>query len=805
MIVTSSWIKEFVDFNMSADDLSHRLTLAGLEVDSLEKIGEGLDSVIVAKLVSVEPHPQADRLTVCQVDTGSECVQVVCGATNHKAGDHVALAQVGSILPGDFQIKKSKIRGIESQGMLCSECELGIAGESAGILILPKTLPLGVPVFDALKLKDARFEIGLTPNRSDCLSVLGVSREVGAMVGKPVLAKVVDIPDSDEAISDLTSVTIEEPELCPRYAARLIQGVKIDSSPDWMVRRLESLGMRSINNVVDITNYVMMELGHPLHAFDFSLLRGKKIIIKRAGEGEKFNTLDGQERELNSSDLVICDAEGPVALAGIMGGENSEIQAETADILLESAYFSPQAIRRTSKRLGIHSESSHRFERGADINMVPLALNRAAALIQELAGGKIATGMLDIYPNRLPERKVTVSVHRTNEVLGLSLRLDDIERLLRSIGLAVERVNAQGTNMLNVAIPSFRHDLEREIDLIEEVARLNGYDKIPVTMPVGRSVCHAPPASIHMSGHAKDFLVGAGFCEIINYSFVSPSAWDAIGLPGEDPRRQNVKILNPLTEEQSVMRTTLVPSILQTVARNLAYRSRDLRLFELRPVFMVNSADELPRENLRLCAILCGRREPEGWAQSNNPVDFYDLKGVAEGLLNCFQVNGVSWEVDKVVEPYLHPGKSCALFYQGKQLGVLGEVHPQVLEKFEIDTPVYLLDMDVSLLQSASRGAVKFQPLSRFPEVYRDSAFLVDESTSAQEVLVVANKAKSPEVVGIVLFDVYRGKGVPEGKKSIAIRVRYRSMDKTLTDEEIASLHGKIIKALEKRLGAEIR
>ena len=805
MIVTSSWIKEFVDFDMSAADLSHRLTLAGLEVDSLEIIGEGLDSVIVARLVSVEPHPQADRLTVCQVDTGKETVQVVCGATNHKKGDCVALAQVGSVLPGDFKIKKSKIRGLESQGMLCSERELGLSEESAGILILPEGLPLGTSVFDALKMKDARFEIGLTPNRSDCLSVLGVAREVGAMVGKPVVAKAVEIPDTDVAISALTSITVEEPELCPRYAARLIQGVSIGPSPAWMVRRLESLGMRSINNVVDVTNYVMMELGHPLHAFDFSLLRGKKIIVKRAGEGEKFNTLDGQERELDSSDLVICDAQGPVALAGVMGGENSEIQPETVDILLESAYFDPRTVRRTSKRLGIHSESSHRFERGADVNMVPVALDRAATLIQELAGGKIATGMLDVYPNQLPERSVTVSAHRTNEVLGLTLSLADIERLLRSIALEVERKGDSEDEVLNVTVPFFRHDLEREIDLIEEVARLNGYDKIPVTMPVGRSVCHTPPASIQASGNARNFLASAGFSEIINYSFVSPSAWDAIALPAGDPRRENVKILNPLTEEQSVMRTTLVPSLLQTVARNLAYRSKDLRLFELRPVFTVRSGEELPHESMRLCAILCGRREPEGWAQENSPVDFYDLKGVAEGILRCFDVDGVSWDGDKMEEPYLHPGKSCALTCRGKHLGVMGEVHPRILDNFEIDTPVYLLDLNVALLQDVSSGFSGFQPLSRFPEVYRDSALLVDEATPANEVLEAANKAKSAEVVEIVLFDVYRGKGVPEGKKSMAIRVRYRSMDKTLTDEEIAALHGKIVKALEKRLGAEIR
>ncbi len=804
MIVTLNWLKEFVDFDLPAEELAHRLTMAGLEVDAMERLGEGLDGVIVARLQAVEPHPEADRLTLCQVDTGREMLQIVCGARNHKAGDLVALAQVGTILPGEFKIRKSKIRGRESVGMLCSEKELGLAEESAGIMILPAGLPLGEPVFAALGLKDVRFELGLTPNRADCLSVLGVAREVAAMVGQPLRLPAARVEETGEAISGLTSVVVEEPGLCPRYAARLIRGVKVAPSPAWLVRRLEMVGLRSINNVVDVTNLVLVELGHPLHAFDFRLLRGGRIVVRRAGDKEIFTTLDSQPRQLLNSDLTICDGEGAVALAGIMGGENSEIRPETTDILLESAYFNPTAIRRTSKRLGIHTESSHRFERGADIDMVPVALDRAAELILELAGGSVAPGRIDVYPVPMPQRRLTMTVRRTEDVLGLHLDSLEIQRLLRGIGLTVEATADRDVAALYVTVPAFRHDLEREIDLIEEVARLNGYDRIPVTMPVSRALCHRTPEKQRLVRQTRDLMAAAGFAEVINYSFVSPSILDRLGLSAGDSRRQTVRILNPLTEEQSVMRTTLVGSLLETVTRNLAYRSRDLRLFEVRPVFRPRLDEELPAEKKALTAVLCGRREPEGWAQARENVDFYDLKGVTEMILEYLHIDRCSWEADSP-EPFLHPGKSCTLRRGGVTLGTLGEVHPNILANFEIDLPVFLLDLDLEALAVVAGAYGGFRPLSRYPDVYRDSAFLLDEGISARQVFEVLDRAKGRNAEDINLFDLYRGKGIPEGKKSLAIRVRYRSPEKTLTDEEINLAHGKLVDALCRELGAEIR
>ncbi|MDO3380010.1 phenylalanine--tRNA ligase subunit beta [Geoalkalibacter halelectricus] len=805
MILTYSWLREFVDCDLAPEELAHRLTMAGLEVDSMEKIGEGLDGVIVARLQEVAPHPDADRLTVCRVDTGTEVLQVVCGAKNHQTGDLVALAQVGTVLPGDFKIKKSKIRGQESFGMLCSEKELGLAEESEGILILAPDLPLGKPVFEALGLKDVRFELGLTPNRADCLSVVGVAREVAALTGRPLRLAPVSLEESGAPVAEQTSVSIDEPGMCPRYAARLIRGVKIGPSPPWMVRRLESIGQRSINNVVDVTNFVLMELGHPLHAFDFSLLRGGRIVVRCAQQGETFTTLDGQKRTLTSKDLTICDAQGPVALAGIMGGENSEIRPDTVDILLESAYFNPPTIRRTSKRLGLHSESSHRFERGADVDMVPRALDRAAALILEVAGGTLAKGAIDCYPRPIAPRKLSISAEKTSRLLGINIDLFEIQKLLRAIGLDAVVAEDRREDTLYVTVPNFRPDLEREVDLIEEVARLKGYEHIPTTMPQGRILCHREPTVRILERRLRDKIVACGFHEVINYAFNSAGLLDRLGLDAADPRRTQVRLLNPLNEEQSVMRTTLVPSLLQSLAQNLAYRSAaDLRLFELRPVFLPREGDELPVENLRLAAVICGRRHPLSWSQGSELVDFFDIKGVVEELLEPLRLPKLRWQAEHN-ESFYHPGKSCAVQSEGRTLGTLGELHPRVLDSFEIDQPTFLLDLDLGELCRIGLGGTQFKGLSRFPGVYRDSAMVFDEAVTAEQILDAVRGAKAADMEDVALFDVYRGKGIQEGKKSVAIRVRYRSAEKTLTDDEISKAHGRIIKALENQLGAEIR
>lgn len=802
MIVTYNWLKEFVDFDFSPQELCDRLTMAGLEVDSLEEIGGQLDSVIVARLENVDPHPDADRLTVCQVNNGREVVQVVCGATNHKQGDLIALAQPGSVLPGEFKIKKSKIRGQVSQGMLCSEKELGLSDEAAGIMILPVDLPLGQPVFEALGLKDFQIEIGLTPNRPDCLSVVGVAREVAALSGAKLKLPNTLIAEIAKPITEQTSVTIDNSEGCPRYAARMIEGVKIGPSPDWMVRRLEAVGMRSINNIVDVTNYVMMELGHPLHAFDFRFLEEGRIVVKSARDQEVFVTLDDQQHRLTSDDLMICDGRRAVAMAGVMGGRNSEVQDDTTTVLLEAAYFKPTMIRRTSKRHGLHTESSHRFERGADIDMIPVALNRAAGLMAELGGGKVLSGVIDNYPQKLKLPVIELQRDKVEALLDIALDCATIQTLLESIGLEVDA--GSSADSLSVRVPSFRPDIERDIDLIEEVARLYGYDRIPVTMPIGTVDAPLPPKRQKVQKLLRQIMVKTGFSEAMNYSFIAADAMKKIGLHATDDRHLHVPIMNPLSEDQAVMRTSLVPSLLETVSRNLNYRSLDLQLFELRPVFLSQGDHAACRENLTLTAVMSGRREPEGWAQTAQNVDFYDLKGVVEQIAAELYLPEVEFSAAQTQE-YFHPGKSCCFSIAGEVSGFLGEIHPEVLGRFAIDQPVYLFELDVEKLIHHAGEFAQFKPLSRYPVVIRDSALLLDETIQAAEVMAIIQTSKMKSLEDVTLFDLYTGKGIPQGKKSLAIRVRYRDQEKTLTEEEVSKFHDKLIRSLCRQLGAEIR
>ena len=802
MIVTYNWLKEFVDFQLSPQQLCDRLTMAGLEVDALEEIGGNLDSVIVAKLESVEKHPDADRLTVCQVNNGTETVQVVCGATNHKTGDLIALAQPGSVLPGDFKIKKSKIRGQVSQGMLCSEKELALAEDSPGIMILPGGLTLGEPVFTALGLKDFQIEIGLTPNRPDCLSVVGVAREVAALCQQELKLPVSHVEEIEDPIENHAAVVIENEEGCPRYAARMVKNIKIGPSPDWMVRRLEAVGMRSINNVVDVTNYVMMELGHPLHAFDFRYLEDGKIVVKPAKAGEKFTTLDDQEHSLSAEDLMICDGQRPVAMAGVMGGLNSEVQSDTSTVLLEAAYFKPTMIRRTSKRHGLHTESSHRFERGADIDMIPVALDRAASLIAELADGQVASGMIDCYPRQLDPVVIEISTPKVKKLLDIPISTDEVKQHLESIGLQPQA--GDNSDSLQVTVPSFRPDIEREVDLIEEVARLYGYGRIPVTMPVGTVDAKLPPLRQLLQKYLRQTMVASGFSEAINYSFVAVDSLNKIAIGADDRRLTQVKILNPLSEDQAVMRTSLVPSLLDTVSRNLNYRSSNLRLFELRPVFLTQSDRDQCLEKLSLTAVMSGQRNPEGWSQDSSLVDFYDIKGVVEEILAKVNIYNVSFD-SIVSQPYLHPGKSCQLVLGEKSLGFIGEVHPEVLNNFTIEQPVYLFELDVDAIIASAGQYSQFKTLSKFPDVKRDSALLLDESISADQVMDIVNKSKIRLVESASIFDLYTGKGVPVGKKSLAIRVCYRDLEKTLTEAEVTKSHDKLIRSICHLLEAEIR
>ena len=801
MIVTYNWLKEFVDFDLSPDALAELLTMIGLEVEGVQKIGADLDEVVVAIVREKAQHPNADKLSLCQVDNGKEVLTIVCGAQNFKAGDTVALAQIGAVLPGDFRIKRSKIRGAESFGMLCSEKELGLADESEGIMILPSDLPLGAPAFEALGLKDVIFEIGLTPNRADCLSMIGIAREIAAMLGQKVKYPSYDVMENGPAIDTVARISVRDAKLCPRYMARYLTGCTVGPSPSWMVNRLNAVGIRSINNVVDITNYVLLEFGHPLHAFDHRLLAGGSVIVERAADGEKFVTLDEQERELVNQDLTIRDAEKAIALAGIMGGENSEITDSTTDILLESAYFEPSAIRRTARRLGMHTEASHRFERGADISILPRALDRAATLMAELAGGKLAVGSIDVYPTPVHPRVISVRIDRIACILGIEIPLDEVIRIFHNLEFTVQ---CPEPGILYVTVPTYRVDIEREIDLIEEVARLNGYEKIPVTMPKIRAFSDRPSSHQVLERKLRELLVAHGLSEVITYSFVNPSVFNKILLDENDPRRYPVEVLNPLSEDQAVMRTTLLPGLLDVTARNLSFRLLNVQVFELRRIYLPVAGSELPVEPVYAAGVLTGSRDPESWNRTTEPFDFYDVKGILENIFESLGISGVLFEARELAA-YYHPGKACNVYSGQVHIGSFGEIHPTVQENYGIEKPLYYFEINFEKLLSLCTEVTSVSPPPRFPDTFRDIAMLVQDEIETGVVLDCIRGNKIKEMENVELFDLYKGSGIPEGHKSIAVRVRYRSPERTLTDEEVNRYQEQVVQSVLKKINVTIR
>ena len=803
MKISFNWLKEYVNIDdLSPSELADILTRGGIEVEGIAGCSPSIEGVVVGEVVSVLPHPNADRLTLCQVKGGNSPLPIVCGAKNMKAGDKVPLALSGATLPNDFKIERVKIRGEWSSGMMCSEVELGLGEDTSGIMILPSELQVGENLITALKLDDYILELNITPNRPDWLSMIGIAREVAALTNRNMRLPDIAVVEKGESIERITSVTIEAPDLCWRYTGRVITGTKIMLSPFWMRRRLESLGVRAINNAVDVTNYCMLEWGQPLHAFDFDLLGGRRIVVKRAEPGEQFATLDSVERELDPDTLMICDGERAVAIGGIMGGLNTEVRQETVNLFIESALFNPRSIRRTSKKLGLSTEASQRFERGIDPQGVVHAVDRAAFFISQLGSGQIAQGYVDASTPNVPlPSRITVTVGRVNQLLGTAIEKEEIKNCLKRLELSpVER--EQGT--LELVAPSFRLDLKQPIDLVEEVARIHGYDHIPSRLPSHTLAFKGQSPPQLFEEKVRRVMRACGFQEVITYSFVDPGEIDALRLPASDPRTHALKIMNPLSEAQSVMRTTLIPGLLSTMRRNIYQKNYDLKLFEMGKVFIQEEKGRLPKEKRMASVLITGLRSGEVWHMPKEEVDFYDIKGCMEAMLEELNIRDVQFAPPRDV-PFLHPGKSGMLTIGGKCIGILGEVHPELLSYYDLHKRALIFEVDGDALYQCSESTRYFRPLSKYPPIYRDIALIINQEVTAERVKSAIQGLSLDLVEEVSLFDFYQGKPVPEGKKSLAYRIKYQAYDRTLTDEEVNLFHGKVTSFLIKELGVEVR
>ncbi|MFH1981253.1 MAG: phenylalanine--tRNA ligase subunit beta [Pseudomonadota bacterium] len=805
MKVSTSWLSEYVAVTVPTAELADALTMVGLEVGAIADRYSYLETVFVGAIVAVEAHPNADRLHLCTVDIGTQRLRIVCGAPNARVGMLTACALPGTVLPSGTRISAGLIRGETSEGMLCSEAELGLGPDGSGIMTLGSQPATGTPLNRALGLTDPVLEIDLTPNRPDCLSILGIAREVAAIQGNAVQYPECAPPTGTGDITRHTSVTIESAERCPRYAARLIKGVTIGPSPQWLQDRLASIGLKPINNIVDVTNFVMMEVGQPLHAFDFNRLAGQRIVVRPARAGEPFTTLDGKARTLDAGMLLICDGEKPVALAGVMGGLNSEIEPDTVDVLIESACFNPASVRKTAKTLGLSTDASHRFERGVDPLGTVAAIDRAARLMVETAGGTVIGGVLDVHPKPFRVPVIPFSVAAANRRIGTQLTGEEMTALLEGIAFSV-RPGPDGTR-LEVTPPSFRVDIERFEDLTEEVARRYGYNHIATTYPM-------MPSSAASRGTVRDFrhrirewMVGFGFTECITYSFIAAQSADRMRLAPEDGRRRHVAIRNPISEDLAVMRTSLVPGLLASVGRNQANQNANLMLFEIGNVFFATgNEDTQPEEQEVLAAVWTGFRRAPSWQAAPVPCDFFDLKGALEALLCHLGIrDAVFTRMVNAADRYLHPGVAAHIIADGLPLGTIGEIHPQVQDGYGLKQPVFLFEIPIASLRASATGTT-YRPAPRYPSTDRDMTLIIDARTESQQVVRALSSMGEAWVERVALFDVYTGSPIAEGKKSISIRLTYRSTEGTLEDDSVNRLHQRIseriIEAFEASLPA---
>lgn len=795
MRLSVDWLRDFVDLDLPVEELARRLSFSGSKVEEIHRPGRGISGVVVAEVLEIHDHPNADNLTLVDVKRGDgETQRVVCGARNFSVGDRVPLAVVGAELPG-LTITERKIRGEVSAGMLCSARELGVSRDHSGILVLPGDATLGADVVQVLGLDDTILELEITPNRPDLMSVVGLAREVAALTGGELRPPAADVATSTD-VDGGVRVEIEDPDRCPRYLARYIDGVKPGPSPAHIARRLLAAGMRPISNIVDATNYVLLELGHPLHAFDAAHVADHHIVVRRARAGERFVTLDGIERDMHRDDLLIADPTKALAIAGVMGGRDSEVGDGTAAVILESAYFDHASIAYTSRRHLLRTEASARFERKMDPDAVAYAAARCAGLMAELAGGTVAAAETDEYPKPLARPNITLRPARTDRILGISIPPAEQLRYLASIQLRPTELDGR----ITVVPPGYRRDLEREIDLVEEVARLAGFERLPATLPPGRK--GGLESDQDAERRIRRTLVGLGLQEAWTNSFMGPQDPDLLGLPDDHPARNMVVIANPTTEDKTAVRTTLLPNLLRSTGRNFAHGAFAVALFEIARVFEPGDGP-LPREGLVLAMVLAGDRKPKTWHDAERPWDLFGAKGIVDSLFGSLRMPPPEFATATGM-PF-HPTRAARASVGGTDVGAIGELHPDVCDRFEVPPGTTVVEIALGPVVAAIPPRPRSGDLPRFPPIYIDIAVVVREDVPAGDILSVVRRAGSPELASARLFDLYRGDQVPSGSKSLAYALELRDPDKTLTDEEAGAVRERIVAALASRFGATLR
>jgi phenylalanyl-tRNA synthetase beta chain len=802
MKLSLNWLKEFIDFDLTPEELDASLTMLGIEVEGIENPAKKLEGFYVAYVNEKEKHPDADKLSVCQVTLGGDNLQVICGAPNVDKGQKVVLGTSGAVVPsGGFKLEKRKIRGVESNGMICSQSELELGESHDGIWVLPENAKVGISLAEYLGINDVIFEISVTPNRADCLSHLGIAREVAALTGNTIRYPQSKALPTNSNINDLAQVVVEDSEKCPRYTAKLVRNCKIGESPDWLKSRLQSLGLRPINSAVDVTNLVLMESGQPLHGFDFDKLSGHKIIVRTANQGDKFLTLDGKERTLEAEMLMICDGEKSVAIGGVMGGENSEITNNTTNILIESAYFQPSSVRRTSKKLALQSDSSYRFERGVDIENVPRACKRAATLIAELTGGELVEGIIDVYPNTIEKKQVKIRFERARKIIGADIDNEIIKQLLLKLNFEIINEDEIG---LTLGVPAYRVDISMEIDLIEEIARLYNYDNIEsdfssqINFGLQRIVKELSTPDLRNT--IRRHYVNSGFTEVLTQNQTDPKSIEMTGI-------ESVKISNPLGEELSLMRTSLINSTLKVVNHNIRNGSPDLKIFEIGKVFLKNDDVKsfIPgiKEEEHLIIALTGKNIPLQWGSQSKDFDFYDIKGIVEEFIELSAVKGL--KLSQLPEHNLLSKNALSINIKRNPIGYFGEVKKSVLKHYDIDQKVFLAEINLTEIYSANVVTPYYEQISHFPAISRDLAFTLSDDIAAGDVLTEVRASGGEFLRESVLFDVYQGANLGENQKSLAFGLIFRAKDRTLKESEIEASLNVIINKIESKFSAKLR